>query len=137
MNHLRQNNLVLLRKMQMKLCDAKRKQFHDHAENISLKKILKMLKFSIKYFFSKCAQIYLSADWLTSSENILDKKLDGKYYFLRRVGWSFLWSYRLQKQIIATFVLVFEVYLSHFATLLKNEILFNEYYGNFDLNLTF
>ena len=31
-------------------------------------------------------QIYLSVDWLTSYENILERKLDGKYFFVE--GWS-------------------------------------------------
>ena len=43
--------------------------------------MFKILKFSSKHFFSKCAQIYLPEDWLTSSEDILERKLDGKYFF--------------------------------------------------------
>ena len=42
-------------------------------------KFLKILKFPIKYFFSKCSHIYLSADWLISFDGILEGKLDEKY----------------------------------------------------------
>ena len=50
------------------------------------REIFENLKFSIKYFFSKCVQFYLSVNWLTSSVGIPERKLDGKYYFSRRVG---------------------------------------------------
>ena len=46
-----------------------------------------MLNFSIKDSFGKCAQIwsYLILYLLISSEDIIDKKLDAKIYFLRIV----------------------------------------------------
>ena len=83
------NKIVLLRKEQMTICDAKKTVYiiQDHVKNhVSLGEILKIFKFSIKSFFSKGTQIYLSTDWLTSSEVVLDGNHDGKYYFLRRVG---------------------------------------------------
>ena len=65
----------------MKLCHAK-KQFTTYTgqcrKHFSFWKILKIFKFPIKSFFSKCAQIYLSVDWLTSSKDILEGKLDRK-----------------------------------------------------------
>ena len=74
---------MLLRNVQMKLCHAKKQlaTYGTMQKNISIRKILKILKFAIKYLFSKCAQICLSVDWLTSSEDILEGKLAGKNIF--------------------------------------------------------
>ena len=54
-------------------------------KNIALWKGLKILQCSSKNFYSKYAQIYLPVVWLTSFEDILKRKRNGKN-FSRKVG---------------------------------------------------
>ena len=76
---------MLLRKVQIKLYDAKKEvhNIQDRAENTYYSR-----KF-LKIFESICAQIYLFSDWLTSSEDILDQKVGREKYFSQfREVWS-------------------------------------------------